>query len=1001
MASSSDSGFSMPGESGPSGSGDGAFSQFMTEVKEIEKRDSVLTPQQQIDRLLRPGSTYFNLNPFEVLQVDPDTPMEQIKKLYRKLSILVHPDKNPDNRDRAQQAFEILSKAMKTLNDDKERQAALEMIKEAKEKTDYELNEARKQLKREGKSTELEEDRDPQKDQSASSSASTSNEQQTQKQKKTPAQETLRANIKELEKKVDRLLQQSRESDDLQGHKDLKAGEDELKRAKQKLSWLEGNAAYQKKYRDQRKRDLAEIKEKHPLVAYELRPGKRTKNKEAEKTEEVKDEEEGVHTININMKKPVQEESATKIMRLEEELTALRQASLVKKVKTYVLGDGKVMTREDLKELIGAKKLDLCNEKMKLTTLQANAVRQKKYRDRKKKQLEQLQKSHPQLACKLKTRNKRGRPRIEETQPDLLKVLEEVAGAAAAGDNKNGDTPKPALTGKSLRDLTIEMKQRGFKLSRSAAYLRLAPRATESPEGKRHVKYVPVKLRPQTGHGKQHIDGKFAAASIQYVQELTSVLGPQVVGYVIQDNGCRVRFKSSGENSSEHMVLDYRAPQSDSEAMRLKSLDGTKLVLSLYGACQIHKNGMGEQDKVTKVGPTYIAVRSGRYLASAAYAHWDDFNIVVQRPEFKDFLRRPDGSVKPVMVLFVSGSHDENPHSAKALQVAACHFKVHNLDAMFIVSDAPGKGSYYHPAEKRVQVLTECLSKLAIPRNHFTSHLDEHGHCIDDTLEKENFKAAGETLSEVWSEASFESHPIIAKYVEPSDEPEGRRWEGVNHDERWKAEHVRQSQYCLQIVRCDNDVCCGPWRSNLKGILSERFVPPPIPFMQGDNGPEAPEPNQLGSAQYGSLAMRIAMSSVLPCAVQKFRIIPYDFYCPSLQVQLSQRICRWCGLYHVSQKALRPHTRIHSSTETSQPSTTADPVQIEKLTELVEAAVATEVVVSEPTIQVQVQPQIQTLPSPAPQVQVQVQTTPHLVWSTTGAQWTTATTTTEQRPPQV
>jgi hypothetical protein len=36
------------------------------QVKEIEKQDSVLTPSQQIDRLTRPGATYFNLNPFDV-----------------------------------------------------------------------------------------------------------------------------------------------------------------------------------------------------------------------------------------------------------------------------------------------------------------------------------------------------------------------------------------------------------------------------------------------------------------------------------------------------------------------------------------------------------------------------------------------------------------------------------------------------------------------------------------------------------------------------------------------------------------------------------------------------------------------------------------------------------------------------------------------------------------------------------------------------------------------
>jgi len=39
---------------------------FIFKVKEIEKQDSVLTPKQQIDRLTRPGATYFNLNPFDV-----------------------------------------------------------------------------------------------------------------------------------------------------------------------------------------------------------------------------------------------------------------------------------------------------------------------------------------------------------------------------------------------------------------------------------------------------------------------------------------------------------------------------------------------------------------------------------------------------------------------------------------------------------------------------------------------------------------------------------------------------------------------------------------------------------------------------------------------------------------------------------------------------------------------------------------------------------------------
>ncbi|KAB0800925.1 hypothetical protein PPYR_05279 [Photinus pyralis] len=134
------------------------FNEFYTEVKEIEKRDSVLTPKQQIERLLRPGSTYFNLNPFEVLNVDPDTPLEDIKKSYRRLSILVHPDKNQDDAERSQQAFEVVSRAWKTLESEDSRQKCMDIIEEAKGRTDLMLVEKRKKARKEGKDSVPEDD---------------------------------------------------------------------------------------------------------------------------------------------------------------------------------------------------------------------------------------------------------------------------------------------------------------------------------------------------------------------------------------------------------------------------------------------------------------------------------------------------------------------------------------------------------------------------------------------------------------------------------------------------------------------------------------------------------------------------------------------------------------------------------------------------------------------------------------------------------------------------
>ena len=46
-------------------------------------------------------------NAFQVLQVDPEATEEELKKQYKRLSILLHPDKNPDNRDLASNAFEV------------------------------------------------------------------------------------------------------------------------------------------------------------------------------------------------------------------------------------------------------------------------------------------------------------------------------------------------------------------------------------------------------------------------------------------------------------------------------------------------------------------------------------------------------------------------------------------------------------------------------------------------------------------------------------------------------------------------------------------------------------------------------------------------------------------------------------------------------------------------------------------------------------------------------
>jgi DnaJ family protein C protein 8 len=89
-----------------------------------------------------------------VLQVETDAPVEQIKKKYRSLSILVHPDKNPDDKERAQQAFEIINKAWKTLENELTRKRCLDVYEEAKDRTDMMIADKKKKLKKEGRPDE-------------------------------------------------------------------------------------------------------------------------------------------------------------------------------------------------------------------------------------------------------------------------------------------------------------------------------------------------------------------------------------------------------------------------------------------------------------------------------------------------------------------------------------------------------------------------------------------------------------------------------------------------------------------------------------------------------------------------------------------------------------------------------------------------------------------------------------------------------------------------------
>lgn len=67
-------------------------------------------------------------------------------------------DKNPDDRDRAEQSFDILKKAIKTIEDPDELSRCREMYTEAKARLAIVLSEKKRKLRREGKDDRIPED---------------------------------------------------------------------------------------------------------------------------------------------------------------------------------------------------------------------------------------------------------------------------------------------------------------------------------------------------------------------------------------------------------------------------------------------------------------------------------------------------------------------------------------------------------------------------------------------------------------------------------------------------------------------------------------------------------------------------------------------------------------------------------------------------------------------------------------------------------------------------
>ncbi|CAF4032014.1 unnamed protein product [Rotaria sordida] len=636
--------------------------------------------------------------------------------------------------------------------------------------------------------------------------------------------------------------------------------------------------------------------------------------------------------------------------RVYNELSAIndRIASLI---QVRQMGLLTIENRRQLKQLMKDRK----TKTYALRRLQSRQKASNKYRVKRRKIVEHLFETKPELHPQLKKiyRPGGGRPRIEEQIPNLLEIIEEIAKVGGASDDRRrSETIRPCLT---LDDLREKIRQRGYDIKRTTLYYRLLPHRASSRDGRRHVNTAPVRLRraQNDDHGK-HEDGHFATATIRYMKDLASIFGNDCVLYLSQDDKCKVPLGLPAARVQAPMLmhLDYRISLPDHDWVVAPR---HQLTPSVYAACLLSENG-----DLGYSGPTYVAIRSAKHDLSTAESHATDFDRLVCLKEFEKVARDETGQVKPIIIVTVDGGPDENPRFPKTLVANIKKFKKYNLDALFVLTHAPGQ-SAYNIVESRMAPLSHDLAGLILPHEHFGSHLNDSGVTINMDLEKLNFRKAGQMLAERWNKSIIDGFPCVAEYINPpitsederrqvdikivmnellrrvcaeeeveeghefrihaSDEyyQENARIRKENFseqpkydiDEYWCAIHVLQTQYTLQIIRCNSIECCGQWRSNYVRVFPHRFLPSPVPFERTAYGIRMADKDYQKGQFYGSLFQRIQFHGIVIEHTQN-EMLPFDHCCSSVKKELKKRICKVCNQYIPSAYRMKNHYKIHA-----------------------------------------------------------------------------------------
>ena len=303
------------------------------------------------------------------------------------------------------------------------------------------------------------------------------------------------------------------------------------------------------------------------------------------------------------------------------------------------------------------------------------------------------------------------------------------------------------------------------------------------------------------------------------------------------------------------------------------------LIPSVYRMCDLDKKGT-----LTYSGETFIRVRNGKHVSSTAYTHAHDIRELLMCERLYP---------KPIMITMSDGASDEAPRLPK-LNVAIDLFKLFNVDmhgvnasGLSAIISTPSNGESPPPPP-----LSHDLAGVILPHDSHGSHLKE-------------------ILSEIWSNTV-----IDGKSVDCAAVPLGQEYIPLRPVSKWVADHVQQSRYSLQIVKCNDHNCCEPFVADWLTVFPDRFVPFPAVYGTGPNGVIAVEPSihfkHTKEHEFASLRHRLLLKKN-PNEANNFDIIPFDLYCTSMKDKLHTDVCPHCKSCWSSAAAMLRHKKCHNT----------------------------------------------------------------------------------------